>query len=139
MGSQAGYQILKPFGMSPNSKTGQLDINLRLEQQDEEYLHLEIKETWIQILFLMINGSISRKIIGLNHIPMISTFDAQVEIVLWVFYNYHCIQDSVFKSESRYFVDKRYFYFHIKKSSWKLKKYLEFPVWNSTCKMIILG
>ena len=63
MGSQVGYQILKPFGMSPNSRTGQLGTSLRLEQQDEEYHLLEIKGTWIQILFLMINGSISRKII----------------------------------------------------------------------------
>ena len=82
MESQAGYQILKPFGTSPNLRIGQLDINLRLEQQDEEYLLLEIKGRWIQTLFLMINGSISRKIIGLNHTPMISTFDAQVKVAL---------------------------------------------------------
>ena len=83
MESQVGYPILKLFGMFPNSRIGQLDINPRLGQQDEAYLLLEIKGTWIQILFLMINGSISRKIIGLNHIPMISTFDALVKVLFF--------------------------------------------------------
>ena len=116
MESQVGYPILKLFGMFPNSRIGQLDINPRLGQQDEAYLLLEIKGTWIQILFLMIYGNISRKIIGLNHIPMTSTFDAQVEFFLYIFYFIFfpftmIFRDSVIKSDSRYFVDKRELFF----------------------------
>ena len=64
MENQVGFQTLKPFGLYQNTRTGQLDINPKLEHLLEEFLPLEIIKQLIQITFQAIGGSITLEIDG---------------------------------------------------------------------------